>query len=161
MYNPYLQGNPYYQPNPQNLYSQAPQQQNILPPMQILTASGKASIDALRMSPNSSVLIADNTAPIIWKCVSDGLGNVTSESFDVLPHKDEAKVEQENAMALIDNINTRLKRLEESYEQSHIERNTTEQQYSTESGANQTSVGNAQKHGKPSGNVKSGFTEQS
>lgn len=160
MYNPYLQGSPYYQPNSQNLYSQAPQQQNILPPMQILTASGKASIDALRMSPNSSVLIADNTAPIIWKCVSDGLGNVTSEPFDVLPHKDEAKVEQENTLALINDMNTRLKRLEDSYEQSIVERTTTEQQYSTESGANQASMGNAQKHGKSTGNVKSSSTEQ-
>lgn len=43
-----------------------------LPPQQILQANGKASIDAIRMSPNSSVLIADTTEPIVWKCVSDG-----------------------------------------------------------------------------------------
>lgn len=159
MYNPYLQNSPYYQPNPQNLYNQMPQQQNILPPMQVLTANGKASIDALRMSPNSSVFIADNTAPIIWKCVSDGLGNVTAEPFDVFPHKDEARVEQENTMALIDDMNKRLKRLEETYEQSIAERITTKQHTSTESGTNQTSMGNAQKHGKPTSNAGSNATK--
>lgn len=161
MYNPYLQGSPYYQPNPQNSYPQISQQQNILPPMQVLTANGKSSIDALKMSPNSSVFIADNTAPIIWKCVSDGLGNVTAEPFDVSPHKDEAQVEQDNTRALLDDMNTRLKRLEEKYEQSIAERTTTEQQYITESRTNQTSVGNAQKHGKPTSNARTDASEQS
>ena len=161
MYNPYLQGSPYYQPNPQNPYNQITQQQNVMPPTQILTANGKSSIDALKMSPNSSVLIADNTAPIIWKCVSDGLGNVTSESFDVFPHKDETKIQQENTLALIDDINTRLKRLEENYEESIAKRTTAEQQRFTESGTNQASVGNTQKHGKPTSNARTDASEQS
>lgn len=96
---------------------------NVLPPQQILQANGKASIDNLRMSPNSSVLIADQTAPIVWKCVSDGLGNVTAEAFDILPHKDQAQIEQENMNALLVDMNERLKRLEGYYE-SVVDRNT-------------------------------------
>ena len=65
-----------------------------LPPQQILQANGKASIDAIRMAPNSSVLIADTTQPIVWKCVSDGLGNVTAEAFDITHHKTEEEVEK-------------------------------------------------------------------
>ena len=90
--------------------------QNMLPPQQILQANGKTSIDALRMSPNSSVLIADQTAPIVWKCMSDSLGNVTAEAFDITPHKDEAQIEKENLNALVLDMNERLKNLEARYE---------------------------------------------
>lgn len=95
-----------------------------LPPQQILQANGKASIDAIRMSPNSSVLIADTTAPIVWKCVSDGLGNVTAEAFDITHHKTEEEVEKENTNNLLMDISTRLERLENKYESiinRHIE----------------------------------------
>lgn len=90
--------------------------QNVLPPQQILQANGKASIDALRMSPNSSVLIADQTQPIVWRCVSDGLGNVSASAFDITPHKDEALAEKEALASTLEEINNRLKRLEDKYE---------------------------------------------
>ena len=87
-----------------------------LPPQQILQANGKSSIDAIRMSPNSSVLIADTTAPIVWKCVSDGLGNVTAEAFDISHHKTDEEVEKETTANLLNEISERLKRLEFNYE---------------------------------------------
>ena len=87
-----------------------------LPPQQILQANGKASIDAIRMAPNSSVLIADTTEPIVWRCVSDGLGNVTAEAFDITHHKTEEEVEKENTNNLLNEISERLKRLEFNYE---------------------------------------------
>lgn len=93
-----------------------------LPPQQILQANGKSSIDAIRMSPNSSVLVADTTAPIVWKCVSDGLGNVTKEAFDISHHKSEEEVEKETTANLLNDISERLKRLETNYE-SVINRN--------------------------------------
>ena len=88
----------------------------ILPPQQILQANGKESIDMVRMSPNSSVLIADTTQPIVWKCVSDGLGNVSAKAFDITPHKTEEEVEKENMSALLKSINERLEKLEANYE---------------------------------------------
>ena len=72
-------------PNPQ---PQMGVQTNVLPPQQVLQANGKASINALRMSPNSSVLIMDTTAPLVWLCTSDSLGNVTSIPYDITAHKD-------------------------------------------------------------------------
>lgn len=127
--NPYYQqiNNPYFNP-----YLNIQQNNNpmVLPPQQIMQAKGKASIDAIRMSPNSSVLIADETAPIVWKCTSDSLGNVTSEPFDISPHKDEKEVAQENVNALILDLNNRLTELENKYEQSII--NRTEQQSNAE-----------------------------
>lgn len=146
---------PYYQ-NPYSsqfpVYSQS-NPGNVLPPQQIITAKGKSSIDALRMSPNSSILIADETAPIVWKCTSDGLGNVSAEAFDIVPHKDEAKIQQENLQAAVLNIDERLKRLEANYndtQQSYTERNG-KQQYPTESRSNQADGRSFQKHQKSAG----------
>lgn len=60
--------------------------QNMLPPQQVLQANGKQSVDAIRMSPNSSVLVLDSTAPIVWLCISDGIGNVNATPYDIAPH---------------------------------------------------------------------------
>ena len=101
---PYQQG--YYTPY-QTMPQSVPQQQNVLPAQQVLQANGKASIDSLRMSPNSSVLIMDTTAPIVWLCTSDGLGNVTPTPYDITPHKD-AKASE------INDIETRLLAVEKN-----------------------------------------------
>ena len=93
-----------------------------LPPQQILQANGKESIKALRMSPNSSVLIADSTQPIVYRCVSDGLGNVTAEAFDITRHKTEEEVQKEQTNNMLNQISERLERLENKYE-SVINRN--------------------------------------
>lgn len=117
MFNPYQQQFSMYQPTMSQI-SQIPQmtQQNVLPPQQILQANGKASIDAIKMSPNSSVLIADSSAPIVWRCVSDSLGNVTAEAFDIVPHKETPAVDTTSIMAIVKEINDRVTRLEESYD---------------------------------------------
>ena len=87
-----------------------------LPPQQILQANGKASLESLRMSPNSSVLIADSTNPIVYRCISDGLGNVTTEAYDITPHKSEEQIEKENMLVTLTQINERLQKLEANYE---------------------------------------------
>ena len=102
-YNPYLA--PTLQPN------MAPMQ-NVLPPQQILQAAGKESVNTIKLSPNSSVLIADSTRPIIYKCISDSIGTTSIETFDVVPHKDEEKVEQENVYGMISDLRMRIERLE-------------------------------------------------
>ena len=85
--NPYQPFNNPYQNQYAGVMPAAPQQQtNVLPPQQVLQANGKASIEALRMSPNSSVLIMDNTAPMVWFCTSDSLGNVTKIPYDMTLH---------------------------------------------------------------------------
>ena len=90
-----------------------PPQPNILQAQQVLQANGKASVDALRMAPNSSVLIMDNTAPIVWLCTSDSIGNVTSVPYDITPHKDPAPVDVGGLEQRISNIEAILAKLEE------------------------------------------------
>ena len=81
---------------------------NVLPAQQILQANGKASVDAIKMSPNSSVLIMDSTAPLIWLCVSDGLGNVTKTAYDISEHKE---------VSPVDSLEQRLTAIEQSLNQ--------------------------------------------
>lgn len=82
----------------------------ILPPQQIIQSNGVP--DSLRMSPNSSVLIADSINPIVYRCVSDGIGNVSTEAYDISPHKSEEQIEKENILDTLRQINDRLEKLE-------------------------------------------------
>lgn len=67
---------------------QAAPQSNVLPAQQVIQVAGRQSIDTLQMAPNSSILIMDTSAPIVWLCVSDGLGKVTATAYDITPHQD-------------------------------------------------------------------------
>ena len=117
MYNPYnAYQNPYSQmPQPytsQSFFNQP--SQNILPPQQVIQVNGKQSVDAIRMSPNSSVLLMDNSAPIVWLCVSDGVGNVTSTAYDIMKHQETPPVDTKS-------LEIRVSKLEEIInDQSHV-----------------------------------------
>lgn len=98
-YNPYMAAYNAPQNQGYNLYAQAqqtPQATNILPPQQIIQVNGKSSIDTLQMSPNSSILIMDTSAPIVWMCISDGIGKVTATPYDIIEHKDAPPVDMQN-----------------------------------------------------------------
>ena len=125
MYNPY-QAIPYsgfQSPFASMMLQQQPVQPqpapaaNALPPQQVLQANGKASIDALRMAPNSSVLIMDTTAPIVWLCASDGIGNVSATAYDITAHKEPAAKAAEDLDARLTKVegtvNTIISRWEE------------------------------------------------
>ena len=73
-----------------------------LPQQQVLQANGYASVSAMKMAPNSSVLVMDTTAPIVWLCTSDGLGNVTATPYDISPHKQPESIE--DRLAAIESI---------------------------------------------------------
>jgi len=79
-------------------------QQNVLPPQNVIQVSGKESVYAIRMSPNSSVFLMDTTAPIVWLCTSDGIGNVTHVPYDISLHQDEPEVNVNSLENRISNI---------------------------------------------------------
>lgn len=86
--------------------------QNILPPQQVLQVQGKPSIDMLQMSPNSSLLAMDMTAPIVWLCVSDGIGRVTATPYDISPHKEPEPVDNNTLMGRITALESTMSRVE-------------------------------------------------
>lgn len=132
--NQYPYYNPYLAPNiiQQNTgYTQ----QGVLPPQQVLQANGRSSVDAIKLSPNSSVLICDSNEPIIYKCISDSLGNTNIEEYDVTPRKSKKVVEEENIQVALTELRLRIERLENeqsafarySAESNHAERSTDEE----------------------------------
>ena len=105
----YPQAN-YYDILRQQMAPQQPTQQaNVLPAQQVIQVAGRQSIDTLQMSPNSSVLIMDTSAPIVWLCVSDGLGKVTATAYDITIHQDSPPFD---IAGFAESVEGRLKELE-------------------------------------------------
>lgn len=92
-YNPYMQ---YGQQQAYNNLLQQPQQANTLPPQQVVQVNGKASVDTIQLAPNSSILVMDTSAPIVWLCTSDGVGKVTAKAYDIIEHKDTPPIDTAN-----------------------------------------------------------------
>ena len=81
----------------QNQLSQLLLQQAIQPQMatqqKVIEVTGKAGVDALQLAADSSVLVLDNTAPIVWLVKTDGAGYKTSIPYDIKPHEEEKPVD--------------------------------------------------------------------
>ena len=102
MFNPYQNYQGYFQPH-----------QNILPQQQIIQVNGKASVDTIRLAPNSSILVMDTSAPIVWMCVSDGVGNVTSTPYDITVHQEISQSDTTSIEARLANIESMIIGIEE------------------------------------------------
>lgn len=125
-----------------------------LPQQQIPTANGKASVNNIKLAPNSSVLVADSTLPIIYRCISDSLGNVTIDSFDITPHKDEEQTKKEQTDLILYDLIHRIERLEN---ESNIKRNDESEQYRTD----KTDMEYVKERKQSTGNVKPNDAKQS
>lgn len=71
-----------------------------------MRANGKQSIDNLKLAPNSSVLVLDTTAPLVWLCSSDSVGSITSTPYTITEYKEEPAVN-------LSDIEMRVNKLEE------------------------------------------------
>ena len=100
MYNPYQQ---MFNPNPY---------QNQLQHQQIIQVNGKASVDTIQLAPNSSVLVMDTSAPIVWMCVSDGVGKVTSTPYDITIHQEKPPVDMSTVEARLTNLEKTIAEME-------------------------------------------------
>lgn len=93
MFNPYTgfsggTQSPYQYGGFQPIAPQQPLQQE-----QVTQVNGRASVEQIQLAPNSSKLVMDTTAPIVWLCVSDGVGRVTATPYDITEHKDAPPVD--------------------------------------------------------------------
>lgn len=84
-----------------------------IPQQQIIQVNGKASVDTISLAPNSSLLAMDTTAPIVWMCVSDGVGKVTATPYDIVVHKEKAPVDMDAVEQRITSIENTLAEMEE------------------------------------------------
>ena len=73
---------------------------------QITRVNGRNGADALRLAPNSSVLLMDENDPIVWLKVTDGAGYATVTPYSIAPYQAAAPVD-------VNSLEERVKRLEE------------------------------------------------
>lgn len=69
--------------------------QNLVMPQQqeVVKVNGKNGVDAYQLAPNSSALLLDTTASIVWLVQTDGAGYKTSTAYDITPHVPEEETQ--------------------------------------------------------------------
>ena len=78
-----------YQSNNQYLQNLLLQQAQGQTTQEVVKVSGINGVNAYQLPPNSSVLLLDTTAPIVWLVQTDGAGYKTSTPYDITPHESE------------------------------------------------------------------------
>ena len=102
-------------PNTSNPYMPQLQMPTVLAPqMQVIRVNGEPGVDAFQIGPNSSALLLDETAPLVWLVQTDGAGYKTKTPFDISPHKQEPPAEIKVMDDRFASIDRRLKTLEEA-----------------------------------------------
>lgn len=83
--------------------------QNLMLPQQqeVVKVNGKNGVDAFQLAPNSSALLLDTTASIVWLVQTDGAGYKTSTPYDITPHIPEEEVQYKS-------LEERISKLEET-----------------------------------------------
>lgn len=83
IYNPYQQQfNPYMQ-NQNNIYD------HIINRQEIVKVNGEGGAKAYQMPPNSSILLLDETEPVIWCKTTDGAGYPNLTAYTITPRQQE------------------------------------------------------------------------
>lgn len=98
MWNNYGMQNAYNMP-----YGQQVQQPQ---PCSITKVSGENGAKAFAMAANSSVLLLDETAPLVWLKTTDGAGYPTLTPYTITPYQAAPPVD-------VNSLENRVKRLEE------------------------------------------------
>ena len=101
--------------NYQNMYNYNPYGYNRFPTYEVIKVNGKPGVDAFQMGPNSSVLLLDETANIVWLAQTDGAGYKTATPFDIVPHQEAPQVDINAIDSRIQSIEAELKEMRDKY----------------------------------------------
>ena len=82
------------------------QQQAFNAKLEVIRVNGKNGAEAFQMPPNSSIILLDESAPLIWFKMTDGAGYPTLTPYRIEPVKSELAPE-------VSSLEARIKRLEE------------------------------------------------
>ena len=77
MYNGNVYGNPYYL-------------NNTVQRQEVIRVNGRNGAEAYQMAPNSSILLLDETAPIVWLKTTDGASYPTVNGYVITPLKEKS-----------------------------------------------------------------------
>ena len=95
----------------QNQLSQLLLQQSLQPQMQqtkVVEVTGRAGAEAYQLAADSSTLLLDNTAPIVWLVKTDGAGYKSLKAYDIKEHEEEKPVDHYK------DLEERIRKLEET-----------------------------------------------
>lgn len=74
---------------------------------EITKVSGRNGAEMYQMAPNSSVLLLDESAPIVWLKTTDGAGYPTLAPYKITPYKQEEPVD-------VKSLEERVSKIEEA-----------------------------------------------
>lgn len=94
---------------------------------QVIRVNGENGARTLAMPPNSSALVLDETAPLVWLCVTDGAGYKTVTPYSISVYKPETTPTMKE-------ISERLARLEARLGESDIGRDEPHKRTGGQSG---------------------------
>ena len=117
-------------------YNQFPQRPNMLPQQQIIQVNGKASVDTIQLAPNSSILVMDTSAPIVWMCISDGVGKVTSTPYDITVHQEKPPVDMNSIEERLLSVEAAVAELTEGLKDESNARNAKSKSGNAKAGTN-------------------------
>jgi hypothetical protein len=109
-----IYNNPYQNYQPYNGFQSYQNQRQMLPKYEIIRVNGENGARAFQMAENSSVLLLDESAPLVWLCQSDGAGYKTVTPYQIQPYA----VQKE---ADLRTLEERIKKLEERLNESNFE----------------------------------------
>lgn len=105
MYGYYPQNNP-YQTRLNTM------QNDYAPRQEIVRVYGENGARAYNLPPNSSVLLLDENAPIVWLAQTDGAGYKTLTPYTITPYQTEPTPDYNT-------LEARIKKLEDIINESH------------------------------------------
>ena len=73
----------------------------------VVEVTGRAGAEAFQLAPDSSVLLLDNTAPLVWLVKTDGAGYKSLKPYDIKEHEEEKPADHYK------NLEERISKLEE------------------------------------------------
>ena len=74
------------------------------PKYEIVKVNGKNGADAFQMAPNSSTLLLDETAPIVWLAMTDGAGYKTVTPYSIAPYQPEPEIDTKVLLQRIEKL---------------------------------------------------------
>lgn len=75
---------------------------------QVIRVNGENGAMALNLAPNSSALVLDETAPIVWLCRTDGAGYKTCTPFPITEPKQVHTPTVQELVERIDKLEARI-----------------------------------------------------
>lgn len=85
-----------------------------MPKFEVIKVNGKAGAENFRMAPNSSALLLDSTAPIVWYVQTDGAGYLTAAPFDITPHQTPKPVDMNDLSARVSKLEELIANVQQS-----------------------------------------------